>query len=250
VVGAKFDFSGGYSFNIEAYYKQVFDRAYSVTLRDLDNGTSDVDFLFDGEGRIWGFDLMLQKLESRYWSGWISYSFNSARYRNPQALTTTGKDVKEQGIWFYPQFHRFHNLNLIVNIKPTKRFNIMTRLGFASGRKKQVVGGITFYPVLAIDSKGNTTIIEKYKRESYYSDDERTTWSIPLDLKFSLLFFNRTGKVHGELYVAIENLASLFYKAKANTSFNAYTGQEDRGSDAGVYEIPLPMPSLGLKWTY
>ncbi|MDR3334972.1 MAG: TonB-dependent receptor plug domain-containing protein [Treponema sp.] len=247
VVGTKLDFLEGYSFNIEGYFKYVFDRAYTISSTDSESQTSSSDYLFDGEGRIWGFDLMLQKLESRYWDGWLSYSFNYARYRNPQALITVGKDETEEGIWFYPSFHRFHNLNLVLNIKPIKQFNIAVRLGLASGRPKAVVGEIKPYAVLVMPENN---IIQKYKRDAYYSDTERTTWSIPLDLKFSWFFFNSKGKGQGEIYVAVENLMSLLYKARANTSFNSYTGEEDTGSNAAIYELPVPMPSVGFKWTY
>ncbi|MDR2494482.1 MAG: TonB-dependent receptor plug domain-containing protein [Spirochaetaceae bacterium] len=250
VLGAKIDIAGGFSFNIETYFKYVFDRAYMYG--NLEPGRDDVaQFRFDGQGVIAGFDLMLQKFESRYWDGWLSYSFNYARYRNPQGdpSSSVGRD------WYYPSFHRFHNLNLILTVKPVSRVAVTTRFGLASGRPKPAVGAIESYPVLLFDpydpsNPSNGTIIEKWKRSSSYSDSERTTWSIPLDLKVSLFFFNPKGKSQGELYVAIENLTSLVYKAQANTSFNAYTGKEETGSDAAAYEIPLPLPSVGFKWTY
>ncbi|MDR2518907.1 MAG: hypothetical protein LBD13_05775 [Spirochaetaceae bacterium] len=250
VAGVKLDFLGGFSFNFEAYFKYVFDRAYMYG--NLEPGRSDAaQFKFDGQGLIGGFDCMLQKSESRFWDGWISYSFNYARYRNPQGdpASGTGQD------WYYPQFHRFHNLNLILNIKPVPRLAVTTRLGLASGRPKPAVGAIESYPVLVFDpynpaNPANGAIIEKWKRPSSYSDSERTTWSVPLDIKVSWFFFNPKGKTQGELYVAVENLASLVYKAQANTTFNAYTGKEDTGSDAAAYEIPLPLPSIGFKWTY
>ncbi|MDR3342097.1 MAG: TonB-dependent receptor plug domain-containing protein [Treponema sp.] len=250
VVGTKFDFMGGFSFNIEGYVKYVFDRAYSLSSTDSESQTRSSDYLFDGEGRIWGFDLMLQKFESRYWDGWISYSFTHARYRNPQAATVVGDDESEQGIWYYPWFQRFHNLNLILNIKPVKWFNIAIRFGLASGRPKNMVGEIKPYLVQVRHEDGTISYIEKYKREAYYSDNERTTWSIPLDLKFSWFLFDLKGKGQAEIYFAIENLLSLVYKAQANTSFNSYTGEENTGSNAAAYELPIPMPSIGFKWTY
>ena len=250
VIGTKFDFAGGYSFNIEGYYKNIFDRAYNVILNDLEAQTRQVDFLFDGQGQVWGFDLMLQKLTSRYWDGWISYTFTHARYRNPQSITYTQD-------WFYPSFHRFHNLNLVLNLKPWKRVNIAARFGLASGRPRMEVGEIKAYPVAVLDGDGKPVmedgkplIIQKYKRESLYDDHARTTWSIPLDLKFSFYFYNPKGKVQGEFYFAVENLASLFYRSKTNTSFNGYTGEENTGDMSGTYEMPFPMPSIGFKWSY
>jgi hypothetical protein len=245
VIGTKFDFTGGFSFNIEGYYKYVFDRAYVSTLIDL-TGTR-TDYWFDGEGRIWGFDLMLQKLESRYIDGWLSYSFNYARYHDPHRNADTG----EPGDWYFPSFHRFHNLNLVLNVKPVRQFNIALRLGFASGAPKSVVvGDIEWYPVAVLDEDKNPTgYIQKYKRQTQYSDTERDGFSIPLDLKFSWYFFKK-GKVQSELYLGIENVLFFIKSKRSNTSFNSYTGQEDTGSDTAVYDMPIPMVSFGFKWSY
>jgi hypothetical protein len=246
VAGTKIDFAGGFSFNIEGYFKYMFDRSYMYG--NIEPGSTEAVYKFNGEGISAGFDFMLQKFESRYWDGWISYSFNYARYRNPDGDpdSSVGSD------WYYPSFHRFHNLNVILNIKPIPRLNLSIHFGLASGRPKSKVGSIESYPVLIYDNNSpvNGTIIEKWKRTSVYDDNERTTWSVPLDLKLSWYFFNAKGKVQGELYVAVENLTSLIYKAQANTSFNSYTGEEDTGSDSASYEMPLPLPSIGFKWSY
>ena len=52
------------------------------------------------------------------------------------------------------------------------------------------------------------------------------------------------------MYIAAENILSLVYDAKANTSFNTYTGVEDTGSDSASYEMPIPMVSIGIKWSF
>jgi len=263
VLGVKTDFGGGWSFNIEGYFKYVFDRAYQYQLRDPVSGQQNRIFRFDGDGIIWGFDLMLQRFETRYFDGWLAYSFTNARYYIPE-WPVSGKpgEVEEYG-WYYPRFHRFHNINLVLNFKPFRNFNIYTRLGLASGRPKTEVGEITAYdvevwdengPVLVPDEKNpgkyKTQVIKKYKRDSYYSDDSRTTWSVPLDLKLSYIFSNPRNKVQTEMYLAAENLFSLVYVAQANTSFNTYTGQEDTGSDSANYEMPVPMVSVGFKWSF
>jgi len=263
VVGLKTDITGGWSFNLEGYFKYVFDRAYQYNMREPTAELSSRVFRFNGSGIIWGFDLMLQKFESRYWDGWLSYTFTNARYYIPEyPLSGRPGEVAEYG-WFYPNFHRFHNINLVLNFKPVKNFNIYTRLGLASGRPKSVVGEITAYdvelwdengPILVPDEKNpgklKTQTIKKYKRSVWRDDNSRTTWSVPLDLKLSYNFSNPRNKVQTEIYLAAENLFSLIYTAQANTSFNGYTGQEDTGSDSASYEMPVPMVSIGFKWSY
>jgi hypothetical protein len=255
VLGARIDFSGGISFNIEGYYKYVFDRGYSST--GLDPGTSKVvqKILFDGEGHIGGFDFQLQKMSSRYWDGWISYSFNYARYRDPHAVPegiNLNSDGGRGNDWYYPSFHRFHTLNLVVNYKPVKRINIYTRFGLASGAPLNELGEKESIAVQQLNKDGTPTgeWIEVWTRNSRYSDTNRTTWSIPLDLKLSILSFNRNGKSQYELYVAVEGVLSLLGAGKGNTTFNSYTGEENSGSMSAVYEIPIPIPSFGFRWSY
>jgi hypothetical protein len=259
IVGFKVDLEQGYSFNIEGYYKRVFDRAY-LTADILTSPEITPTFHFDGVGNVWGFDLQLQKLESRYLDGWISYTFTWAKYFDPLArregLSMGDTDLVEAR-WYYPSFHRFHNCNIVLNYKPTQQFNISTRLGFASGRlrSREVVDPTIYsYPVIFINENNEPEIIQKYRRDRLYMVSERQSWSLPWDLKFSFFRYDRKGRVSTEIYVAAENLMSLFYRPSSdtgNTRFNEYTGVEDpSGSSSTTFEFPIPMISFGFKWRY
>jgi hypothetical protein len=255
IAGVKVDLEQGYSFNIEGYYKYIFDRAYVTANTYSENIVP--TFNFDGVGNVWGFDLQLQKLESRYLDGWISYTFTWAKYYDPEGggngVSMGNTDTVNE--WYYPSFHRFHNCNIVLNIKPVQWFNISTRFGFASGqlRSRAVVDEeIRSYPVLAIDEDGNPTLIQKYRREKLYDVSERASWSLPWDIKFSFFRFDRKGRVGTEIYLAIENLTSLFYNPtiEGNTRFNEYTGKEDPSSSSTSFDFPIPMISFGFKWRY
>ncbi|MCL2043463.1 MAG: hypothetical protein FWG89_04920 [Treponema sp.] len=251
IIGAKADWGQKFSFNIEGYYKYVFNRAYitAETVAGIDPA-----FLFDGIGHVAGFDFQLQKLESRYWDGWISYTFTWARYHDPSGggdgVSMGSIDTSEH--WYYPSFHRFHNANIVLNIKPSQRFHIATRFGFASGQpRNKIVSEVYSYPVLILDENGDPKIIQKYRRDSEYSDSERGNWSLPWDIKFSFFIFDRKGRVGTEIYLAAENLMSLFYNPKGNPRFNSYTGQaEEAGSGTSGFDLPIPMVSFGFKWRY
>ncbi|GMO38499.1 MAG: hypothetical protein Ta2F_14840 [Termitinemataceae bacterium] len=230
VVGTKIDFSFGVSFNIEAYYKHVYDRTYRSETYIIDSPTEQhkiIDYFFNGQGRITGFDFQLQKNDSRFIDGWISYSYNYALYRNPNAIpdvlypnTDTSRYPLTGNGWYFPSFHRFHNINLILNIKPSKRFHIGTRFGFASGK-----------PVDEDNSK-------------------REGFSWPVDIKFSWYWYNASGKIRGEIYLAAENLQSIVYDAQLLSRGNDYTGDEEMSEYKPVYDMPVPMVSFGFKWTY
>jgi hypothetical protein len=250
LAGININFLGRWTLNVETYYKYVFSRAYRMNEIDDNSVNIDPQYYFDGVGNVWGADLMLQKREGRFFDGWLSYTFTYARYRDPSA--GSGVETSYRRDDYYPSFHRFHNLNLVLNFKPQNKFHIYVRYGIASGRPKPVVGSIDYYPVELYDenNKSTGTYIQKFKRSTYYSDDSRTTLSMPFDIKFSWFFFNKKGRTTGEFYVAIENIASLFYMAQTNTSFNQYTGKEDTGSTSANYELPIPIPSIGVKWSF
>ncbi|MDR0689969.1 MAG: TonB-dependent receptor plug domain-containing protein [Spirochaetaceae bacterium] len=246
IAGTKIDLQEGFTFTLEGYFKYVFDLAYEgLELIPTDTQTAGY---FDGEGFIWGFDMMFQKFESRFWDGWISYSFVYARYRNPSAKPgewISGANVN--GDWYYPSFHRFHTLNLVLNVKPVRFINIAFRLGLASGVPRSDTGRIYVAPLLLEDGK---TLVEVYKRGTRYSDTNRMPWEIPLDIKLSWFFFNPRNRVQGEAYLGLENLQTLFYKPTGNTTFNRYTGKEEEGSSTATYNLPIPMISFGFKWSY
>jgi hypothetical protein len=259
VIGLKLDFLERYSFAIEGYYKYIFDRAYITA--DITGSEIIPSFHFDGVGNVWGFDLQLQRLESRYWDGWISYTFTWARYNDPYGGgegVNMGSTDSVNG-WYYPSFHRFHNCNIVLNIKPVNWFNISIRFGFASGRPADKVSDeIVPYPVIVLDDNnvplldegGNPVIIQKYRRDSWYDDNERSAWSLPLDIKLSFFLANKNGRTSLEIYAAAENLLSLVYRPSGNTSFNEYTGKEETRRGAGNFDIPIPLVSFGFKWRY
>jgi len=257
VIGFKFDFVEKYSFNIEGFYKRVFDRGYVTA--DITSGNSfSPTFNFDGVGNVYGFDLQLQKLESRYWDGWISYSFTWAKYLDPNAggegisngsTNTIGEE------WYYPSFHRFHNCNIALNIKPARWFNIGVRFGFASGQQRNKVSNeIEPYPVLLVGEDGEAVLVQKYRRKRLPESErgiERAAWSLPLDLKFSFFPGNENGRANLEIYLAGENILSLVYSpAGQRTRFNEYTGKEDPEAASGNFDFPIPMISFGFKWRY
>jgi len=253
VVGTKLDFADKYSINLEGYYKYVFDRGYLTA--DISTGAIVPSFNFDGVGKVWGFDVQLQKLESRYWDGWISYTFTWAKYCDPSGngMGLSNASVNNVGdIWYYPSFHRFHNFNLVLNIKPLLWFNIALRFGFASGqpRRKYDENPPEPYPVVTLNENGEVDILQKYKRDSWYDDNERTPWSFPLDIKFSFFPVNKNGRASLEIYAAGENMMSIFYTPPPRTTFNQYTGKEDKGGSSSTFDLPIPMISFGIKWRY
>ncbi|MDR2050005.1 MAG: TonB-dependent receptor plug domain-containing protein [Treponema sp.] len=241
VAGTKIDFLSGFSFTFEAYFKYVFDRAYTINDSDDTGGATvyETNYYFDGEALIWGFDTMLQKFDSRYWNGWISYSYINARYRDPESTALS----RNEGNWYYPGFHRFHTLNLIVNYKPVKTVNLMTRFSLASGIPLLKTAEIIGDPAVP-------GAPPPYKRIQVYDDYSRAGLVIPLDIKLSFFSFNKNGKAKRELYLSFENLLSLVYRAEGTKDFDENTGRETPGSSIASYDLPIPLITFGIKWSY
>jgi hypothetical protein len=247
--GLNAELTGGLNLDVEGYYQYVFNRGYAFT-GSASSVSSKQNLYFDGQGRIWGFDLVLKKTGGRVLDGWVAYSFNDTQYREP----SVPDDLFNNGVhaasndWYYPAFHRFHELNLILRVRPTDRFAITTRLGFTGGLPRP--GGRQSYSVTVLDENGNSrTIPEKWKQIAGSDKDGRTTFSVPLDIKFSFFNFKPGGKIRQEFYVAVENVLSPIHHS-GSVIFNPYTGEEDTGSGNFPYDIPIPIPSFGFIWSF
>jgi len=255
VLGTRLMFPEGIILNIEGYYKYIFDRMYIPIRINPDDIT--ISPQFNGEGKVWGIDMMLQKLQSRYWDGWLSYSYSWAKYRDPSSgSANTGISGGTRGNdWYFPAFHRFHNLNLVVNIKPSPQFNFYTRFGLASGTQilRRTTDRPTTYPVLMPDDPDNPgvpRIVQRYYWPSVRDENNRVTPTLSMDIKFSFFEKNPAKKTRSEIYFAVENLLSLVYIEQGNVSYNSYTGEIGTNSDSASYGLPIPIPSFGFKLSY
>ena len=240
VLGMLIELPENLNITVEAYYKYLFDRLYIPIEYNLDAAAAQLQF--DGIGRAWGIDLMLHKMKSRFLDGWLSYSYNWTKYRD------------QNNDWYFPSYHRFHNLNLALNYKPRQQFNIYTHLSVASGLQipKLSGDGPSRYQVYMYDPE---TPADSYFFDKYYWPAEndslkRIPPSLKLDIKFSFYGSSRSGKSVYELYAAIENILGLVYTAQGNPGFNQYTGELDTGLMSASYDMPIPVPSFGFKVSY
>jgi outer membrane receptor protein involved in Fe transport len=253
ILGIKLELPQELSFTVEGYFKYTFNRMYTTI-----NFDEEIDInpnpQFDGKGRIWGIDIMLQRKENSFLDGWLAYSWNWAKYRDPYGGSGMGISGGNRGDeWYFPSYHRFHNLNLILNIKPIQKINIYVRFGLASGTQlsRRVGDGPESYPELIYNKENpeKSYFIEKYLWRSERDDNNRTTPSLPMDIKLTILGTTKKNRKY-EVYVAVENVLSLLYTAQGNTRFNSYTGEIDIGSNSASYDIPIPIPSFGFKMSY
>ncbi|MDR0669999.1 MAG: hypothetical protein LBF95_07950 [Treponema sp.] len=211
--GLRLEAAGAFSLDVEGYYTYVVNRTYVFA----GAASSAWELYSDGQGHIWGLDLTLLKRGGRRLDGRIVYSFSHARYREPGlpegSLTNIINAVS--GDWHYLPFHRFHSLDMVLNIRPVERFVVTAGLGFVSFAA---------------------------------AEPDKRSFAIPVDITCSFLVYSPRGKSRWEFYAAVEHVFST--GPLGNATFNPYTGKEDRGSLAVLYHIPIPIPSLGFRWSY
>lgn len=252
VLGLEIMFPHGFKIKLETYYKYYFDRYYSNSILDS-NGNTEYKHHSDGCGHAAGFDLILKRKISRYIDGWISYSFIFARYYNP---ISDGQDMSEpinspgsfgdggdpNEMWYYPSYHRWHSMNIVLNVKPTPWLTISPGFGVCSGLPKTIFGDKEMY-----SSGPPSSQLELYKREEKYSDTERSDVSLPFGIKIDFHFYFPKTKVRISTYGAIDNVFSLFWNPDQNEIVDKYTGDVVKEKPAAYETFEY---SFGIKISY
>lgn len=255
VLGWESRWSGGYRFKIEGYYKYLYDRFYinEVITSQTDLETEvDIRVRNDGIGHVGGFDLLLDRRTSRRFDGMISYSFIYARYLNPTEDDSGDEATDPRGEWYYPSFHRFHNLNIVLNFKPTEWLTITPTITFATGVPVPVFGDRQIFAATIEDTEtGDITLAEMYAREEYYDDDSREGWVMPVDLRISFHSYAPGGRVYREFYIGGEDILAPLWNRIAPSSdavtTDRYTGEDTRDADQ---DASFPIVSIGFRLSY
>ena len=249
VAGTDIQFAEDWNFKLEGYYRYYYSRLYMIE-RTKAGGKGSIDLYNDGTGFSYGFDLMLQKRTGKWFDGYISYSFINSRFMNPTSpeyknqVTSRGEPLDE---WYYPEFHRFHTLNLVANFHPTSHWDFMVKGTLASGTPVRETGDIYCYPVIMDDG----TVVQRYTRHSWYSDELRSQISCPVDVRVAYKFESLSGKLKWEIYGGAQDIFVNLYSPKAGKSFDGYTGETyDVPASGASFDIGIPLINIGFKLSY
>jgi len=243
-LGTEISFSNGWSFQLDGYYKYFYDRLYAVD--DINDENYVMKIFQDGFGYSAGFDLMLTKEIGRKLDGYLSYSFMYTRLKNPYRPSANTEEEVLNGSpldeWYYPYYHRFHSANFVANWHFKPGWTFTTAASFASGLPLDRYGEVVIYPAYMTETG---EYIERYARESYYSDSLRTGFSIPLDLRISYKHYRKGSKWQQEFYFALEDVLANVYTPAAGTSLDQISGAETPAN--ADFSIGIPVPSIGYK---
>ena len=247
VLGTDIQFADDWSFKLEGYYRYYYSRLYMI--EEYKGNKASLTGKNDGIGYSYGFDLMLQKKTGKWYDGYISYSFINAKFKNPTSpvhdnqVTMRGEPLNE---WYYPEYHRFHTINLVTNFYPTSHWDIMVKGTIASGTPLRENGDLFCYPVVMEDG----TVIQRYSQNSKYSDTLRSQWSCPVDLRVAYKFDTMGGKLKWEIYGGAQDIFVNLYQPKAGETFDAYTGEKSDVPSTASFSIGIPLINIGFKLSY
>ena len=136
-------------------------------------------------------DILLKRKISRYIDGIITYSFIFVKLFNPisdEGEKTLWGDPTEK--WFYPYYHRFHNLNILLNIRPTNWLTITPSFTFASGVPESSFSEAKeFYAITKNSSQDQVIVL--YSQTTEYDDEKRADISIPFNLKITFNYYTK-----------------------------------------------------------
>ena len=249
VIGANAALTNGWNFKLEAYYKNYLSRIYAYQVSTAASGYAETNMVYkdNGKGHVFGIDAMIEKKIGGKWDGYLSYSFVYSRLKNPSSVGAN--DYVEAMYnapldeWYFPNYHRFHTLNIVSNWHFGKGWTFTVKGTLATGAPKQGVGNVTCYAAQMDDG----TIVQRYSRSSYYSDTLRTQISCPIDLRLSYQWKTHKDKASWEFYIAAQDIFVNLYAPKGDKSFNKYTGEPSETAESVDFSIGMPIPSLGIK---
>ena len=128
VVGAESWFSGNRFIRLESYVKH-YDRLLEPNVTEDPNVHGDEYLSLVGQS--YGADVLIRQVERGKWGGWLAYTYTFNTRTNGN-------------LTFYPGQDRRNNFNVLVSYRPSPRYVLSTRFGYASGTPfTDIIGEIT-----------------------------------------------------------------------------------------------------------
>jgi len=112
----------GYSFNVDAYYKPMWN--VNELNRFVLEANSAADALYEGNAVAYGFELFLQKQVGDF-TGWVGYAFG---------FVESTFDSINQGRSFNPKYDRRHDFKAVAQWKINNRWEMGANFALQSGQ--------------------------------------------------------------------------------------------------------------------
>ena len=148
---------GDFSFETEVFYKKLENRIDYIDGADLIANDAIEQVILNGEGRAYGWEVLLRKNEGKL-TGWLAYTLSKSEQRTPgrdisEVGTNTGRDETELGInngeWYNTPFDKTHDLALYGNYEINDKWRINSNFIYQTGQP-------TNYPIGQFEFQGLT----------------------------------------------------------------------------------------------
>lgn len=215
--------------SLEGYYKKSGNLLdYKVGGELVLNQNVETQLL-QGEGKAYGFELLLKKQYGRL-NGWLGYTYSRAFIK----LDSEFNDEKvNNGKYFPTNFDKPHEVSAILNYKFTKRYSLSTNFIYQSGRP------IT-YPIGAYH----------YGNSDYTLYSDRNKFRIPdyyrLDIGFNIEGNHKIKKIaHSFWNISIYNVLGR------NNPYSIYFVTDQgkvKAYKTSIFSIPIPSVTYNFKF--
>tara|TARA_R110002072_G_scaffold261258_1_gene419853 strand:- start:2175 stop:4562 length:2388 start_codon:yes stop_codon:yes gene_type:complete len=166
-----------YSFEVEAYYKEVKNRIDYVDDADLIANNAVEQIILNGEARAYGLELLLRKTEGQL-QGWIAYTLSKSEQRTP------GRTPLESGIangqWYNSPWDRTHDISITAQYEWSPKWTFGANLIYQTGQP-------TTYPEGQYEYQGLVVPVYETRNSSRLTDfhhlDLSATWTPRPDSK-------------------------------------------------------------------
>ncbi|MDF4202736.1 TonB-dependent receptor [Maribacter sp. SA7] len=210
---------GDYSFETEAFYKDVQNRIDYIDGANLIANNTIEQVILNGEARAYGLEVLLRKNEGKL-QGWLAYTLSKSEQRTPGRTSTAdnGRSNIETGInfgdWYNTPYDKTHDVSMFLSYDLNEKWSFGGNFTYQTGQP-------TNYPIGQFEFE-NLTV-------PYYG--LRNTQRLPaynrLDLSATLTpRKNKTRKMKGEWVFSLYNVynrrnaASVSFRQNDDTGVN------------------------------
>ncbi len=215
--------SGNYSFETEAFYKDIENRIDYIDGANLIANNAIEQVILNGEARAYGLEFLIRKNEGRL-KGWLAYTWSKSEQRTPgRDLSALGIDTGRsdletginQGQWYSTPYDKTHDLAIFADYAIDDRWSVNANFVYQTGQP-------TNYPVGQFEFEGLTVPYFGLRNKERLPDYHRLDVSAILTPKR-----NQRKKVQSEWVFSIYNLYSRKNAASINFRENEDTGRNE-----------------------
>ncbi len=208
---------GAYSFETEAFYKDIQNRIDYIDGANLIANDAIETVILNGQARAYGLEVLLRKNEGKF-QGWFAYTLSKSEQRTPGRVSSidNGRSNLETGInfgeWYNTPYDKTHDLSLFASYDLNKKWNFNSNFVFQTGQP-------TNYPVGQFEFQGLTVPFFGLRNIERLPNYHRLDLSATLTPKK-----NQTRKTKSEWVFSVYNVYNRRNAASINFRRNVDTG--------------------------